>query len=505
MAANQSRVNPKPAGPGDDEDAGAAPEALPRSLLVLGAAVSLGVVMSTLDTTIVSVGLRSMGEELAAPLSTVQWVTTSYLLAFSMVIPLVGWGVSRFGARRMWLSSLTVFVVGSALCGLARSAETLIAFRALQGLGGGMLLPLSQTILARAAGPKLMGRVMGMAAVPGMLSPVFGPLLGGLIVDHLDWSWLFYVNLPLGAVALGLAAKLLPRGEPTTRAPLDVLSVLLLSPGLAVLTLGFLDAGGPSGFSSTRAEAELAVGALMLGAFVLHALRRRNTAPLVDLRLLRHRAVAASAATSFLLGASLFGALFLFPLYQQLLRGQDAMAAGLLLAPQGLGAVLIAPRAGRLTDRYGAGKVVPVGMVLALLGTLPYAFVESDTSEVWLGGVLLVRGLGLGATFVPTLVAAYHGLDRAQFPNATSIVNISQRVGGSIGTALLSLVLQRSYQQQAGPDAVVTEVQAGTHAAEQLVPAFGSAFWWTLGFSALALLPALALPRRPAAGTAPHH
>ncbi|MEV8093797.1 MDR family MFS transporter [Kitasatospora sp. NPDC085879] len=501
MATNQSHVNPKSAGPGDG--AAARPEALPRSLLVLGAAVSLGVVMSTLDTTIVSVGLRAMGEELAAPLSTVQWVTTSYLLAFSMVIPLVGWGVSRFGARRMWLSSLTVFVIGSALCGLAWSAGSLIAFRALQGLGGGMLLPLSQTILARAAGPKLMGRVMGLAAVPGMLSPVFGPLLGGLIVDHLDWSWLFYVNLPLGAVALGLAAKLLPRDETTTRAPLDVLSVLLLSPGLAVLTLGFLDAGGPAGFSSTRARAELVLGLLMFGAFVLHALRRR-TAPLVDLRLFRRGAVAASAATSFLLGASLFGALFLFPLYQQLLRGQDAMTAGLLLAPQGLGAVLVAPYAGRLTDRYGAGKVVPVGMVLALLGTLPYAFVEADTSEAWLAGVLLVRGLGLGATFMPTLVAAYHGLDQTQIPGATSIVNISQRVGGSVGTALLSLVLQRSYQQHAGPDAVVTEVQAGTHAAEQLVPAFGSAFWWTLGFSALALLPALALPRRPAE-TASHH
>ena len=503
MATNQSHVNPRSAGSDDGGDPPAGSGRLPRPLLVLGASVSLGVVMSTLDTTIVSVGLRAMGRELDTSLSTVQWVTTSYLLAFSMVIPLVGWGVSRFGARRMWLSALSVFVAGSALCALAWSAESLIAFRALQGLGGGMLLPLSQTILARAAGPRLMGRVMGLAAVPGMLSPVFGPLLGGLIVDHLDWSWLFYVNLPLGAVALVLAVRLLPRDESVTRAPLDVLSVLLLSPGLAVITLGFMDAGGPRGFSSPRAQAEIAAGAVMFAAFVLHALRRR-TAPLVDLRLLRRGAVAASAATSFLLGASLFGALFLFPLYHQLLRGQDAMTAGLLLAPQGLGAVLVAPYAGRLTDRYGAGKVVPVGMLLALLGTLPYAFVGADTSEVWLASVLLVRGVGLGATFMPTLVAAYHGLDHEQIPGATSIVNISQRVGGSVGTALLSLVLQRSFQQNAGAHAVVTEVQAGTRAAQQLVPAFGAAFWWTLGFSALALLPALALPRRPAA-TAAHH
>nr|WCI13838.1 LaxT [Streptomyces setonensis] len=503
MATNHSPMSPSSAGSGDAENAEAQSDRLPRSLLVLGGAVSLGVVMSTLDTTIVSVGLGAMGRGLDAPLSTIQWVTTSYLLAFSMVIPLVGWSVERFGARRMWLTSLTVFVIGSALCALAWSAGSLIAFRALQGLGGGMLLPLSQTILARAAGPRLMGRVMGLAAVPGMLSPVFGPMVGGVIVDRLDWSWLFYVNLPLGALALLLAVRLLPRDEAVSRAPLDVLSVLLLSPGLAVLTLGFMEAADTGGFSSPTARVELSVGVLTFVAFVVHALRRR-TSPLVDLRLLRRAGLAASAATSFLLGASLFGSLFLFPLYHQLLRGQDAMMAGLLLAPQGLGAVLVAPYAGKLTDRYGAGKVVPVGMLLALLGTLPYAFVGEDTPEWWLAAVLLVRGAGLGATFMPTLVAAYHGLGKEQIPGATSIVNIAQRVGGSVGTALLSVVLQQRFEQSAGPHAVLTEVRAGSSAAQQLVPAFGSAFWWTLGFSALALLPALALPRRSAESVALH-
>jgi EmrB/QacA subfamily drug resistance transporter len=477
------------------KDAGRDP--IPRSLIALGAVVTLGSAMSTLDTTIVSVGLTSMGSELHASVSTIQWVLTSYLLSIALVIPLVGWTVQRFGARRMWLLSLCVFVIGSVLCGLAQSAGELIAFRALQGLGGGMLIPLAQTILARAAGPRLMGRVMGIAAVPGMLSPVFGPLVGGVIVDHLDWSWLFYVNLPLGVIALVAGLRLLPVDEERTAVPLDALSVVMLSPGLAVLTLGFLSAGDDGGFSSPTAVLEIGAGALMLIAFTVHSLRRRQ-APLIELRLLRNVSLAASAITSFLLGAALFGSLFLFPLYHQLLRGQDALGAGLILAPQGLGAVLITPYAGRLTDRYGSGRVVPVGMLLTLVGTLPYAFVGSHTSEAWLAAVLLVRGLGLGMTLVPTLVAAYHGLDKKDIPGATVIINITQRVGGSLGTTLLSLILQRSYRAHAGTHATLGSVPAGRLADRLLLPAFHSAFWWTLGFSALALLPALALPRRSA-------
>ncbi|MFE7314488.1 DHA2 family efflux MFS transporter permease subunit [Streptomyces sp. NPDC057555] len=481
--------------PPESEATRAAPDRIPREVFVLGGVLTLGVVMSTLDTTIVSVGVNSMGRDLRASVDVIQWVATSYLLAFSMVIPLTGWAVDRFGARRAWLAALTVFVAGSALCGLAWSPGSLIGFRAFQGLGGGMLLPLSQTVLARACRPQLLGRVMGMAAIPGMLSPVFGPVIGGLIVDHLSWPWLFYVNLPLGAVAIWLAWRVLPADGPVRSLPLDWVSVLLLSPGLAAVVLGFSQAGGHAGFGAPLAVPALLVGAVMLAAFVVHALRRRS-APLVDLRLFRVPSFAASTAASFLLGASLFGALILFPLYYQLVRGQSAMTAGLMLAPQGIGAVLVTPYAGKLTDRLGSGKVVPAGLLLALLGTLPYAFIGSDTPEPWLAGALLVRGLGLGLTFMPTLVAAYHGIGKESVAQATTMVNIAQRVGGSLGTALLSMVLQRAYQQQAGDGSLLSSVAAGASAGH-LVHAFDQVFWWTLGFSLLALVPAALLPRKP--------
>lgn len=479
--------------PARQDEASVLPDRIPRAVVVLASVVTLGVVMSTLDTTVVTVGVDAMGRALKAPVSTIQWVATSYLLAFSTVIPLTGWVVDRFGIRRSWLTALLLFTVASALCGLSWSAGSLIVFRTLQGLGGGMLLPLAQTALARAAGPKLLGRVMAMAAIPGMLSPVFGPLIGGVIVDSLSWRWLFYVNLPIGVVALVMAARVMKTEPIRPEMKLDVLSVLLLSPGIGAVIYGFSEAGGSQGFGSTSTVVALAIGAVMLAGFAVHSLRRGERA-LVNLRLFKVRGFSAAAAASFLLGASLFGALILFPLYYQLVRGQDSMTAGLMLAPQGIGAVLIMPYAGKLTDRLGPGPVVLSGLVLALLGTLPYAYVGQHTSEPLLAGVLLVRGLGLGATFMPTLVAAYRSVSGEYASQVTSVVNIAQRVGGSLGTALVTLILQMEYQHHAGHGAQLGAARVGS--VVNLVPAFDDAFLWTLGFSLIALVPALLLPRK---------
>ncbi|MDI5967326.1 MDR family MFS transporter [Streptantibioticus silvisoli] len=458
---------------------------------------TLGAVMSSLDTTIVTVGVDAMARSLRSSVSVIQWVTTGYLLAFSAVIPLTGWVVDRLGVRRAWLLALTVFLVGSVLSGIAWSAGSLIAFRTLQGLGGGMLLPLAQTVLAREAEPRLLGRVMGLAAIPGMLSPVFGPVIGGVIVDHLSWPWLFFVNVPIGVVAITLAVKVLPGADRGRPVPLDVVSLLLLSPGVAAVVFGFSQAGGARGFGAPAAVWALVAGAVLLAAFTWHSLRRGDSA-LVNVRLFAGRGFTASAITATLLGAALFGALILFPLYYQLVRGQGAMTAGLLLAPQGVGAVLVARYAGKLTDRLGAGKVVLGGLVLAVAGTVPYAFVGRSTPEWWLVLALLVRGLGLGFTFMPTLVAAYQGIPRHAVPQVTTVVNIAQRVGGSLGTALLITLLQREYAQRAGHAAVLGG-GGSRPSLTDLVPAFDHAFWWAAGFSALALLPALLLPRKPAA------
>ena len=206
-------------------------DGLDRAVLAVASVVVLGTIMSILDTTIVNVAIDRLARAFHAPLPTIQWVSTGYLLALATVIPLTGWAADRFGTKRLYILSLTFFLVGSALSGLAWSAGSLIGFRVLQGLGGGMIMPAGMTILARAAGPARIGRLMSVVGVPMLLGPILGPVLGGWLVDDVSWRWIFYVNLPIGAVALLLAFRILPRDRPEPKERLDWRGLVLLSPG----------------------------------------------------------------------------------------------------------------------------------------------------------------------------------------------------------------------------------------------------------------------------------
>ncbi len=363
-----------------------------------------------------------------------------------------------------------------------------------------MIMPIGQTIVAQAAGPRRMGRVMSIIGVPMLLGPVLGPVLGGLIVDSVSWRWIFFVNLPIGALALVLAARLLPPSKPGHGQRLDLRGLVLLSPGLALLVYGLSRAGSQGGFGSARTLTPLVVGAVLVAAFARLAPRRGGWA-LIDLRLFAKRDFSAAAATGFLFGVGLFGAMLLLPLYYQVVRGDSALEAGLLMTPQGIGAAMAMPMAGRLTDRIGAGRVVPVGLLLALLGTAAYTQVGPHTSNAFLATSLWVRGLGLGATMMPAMAAAYATLERAAVPRATSALNIIQRVGGSVGTALLAVFLQRRIEahvpvQGAGLGAIgQIPSNARAEMAAPLAAAFGDTFWLAFGLMAIAMLPALLLPR----------
>ncbi len=473
-----------------------------REILVLSSVVVLGAIMSILDTTIVNVALDTLERDFRASLSTIQWVTTGYLLALSIVIPLTGWAICRFGAKPVWMTSVTLFLLGSILCGAAWSVDALIGFRVLQGFGGGMIMPVGQAILARAAGPQRMGRVMSIVGVPMLLGPVLGPVIGGLLVEYTSWRWIFFVNVPIGAFALVLAWRLLPEQDVDRKERLDVLGLAVLSPGLALLVYGLSSAGSSGGFGGTRTVAGMSVGAALIGVFVLHA-RRRGDSALLDVSLFRRRAFTGAAATSFLFGVAIFGVMILLPLYYQVVRGEGALTAGLLMAPQGAGAALAMPIAGRLTDRIGAGWVVPVGLTIALIGTAAYTQVGAHTSYALLAGSLFVRGLGLGSTMMPAMAAAYASLHHREIPLATTSINIIQRVGGSVGTALLAVVLQRE---------IVSAVHGRVHGhglgtlgavppsvrarlAEPIAHGFARTFWLALFLTAVAYIPALLLPK----------
>jgi EmrB/QacA subfamily drug resistance transporter len=474
--------------------------ALDREILVLGAVVVLGTIMSILDVTIVNVAVPTLGSDFHTSISTIQWVLTGYMLAFASVIPLTGWATERFGAKRVWLASLLLFMLGSALSGAAWSIGSLIAFRALQGLGGGMILPVGQTILAQAAGPQRMGRVMSVIGVPMLLGPIFGPVIGGAIVDQVSWRWIFFINLPLGVLAVLAAQRLLPEASPRLGQRLDLRGLALLSPGIGVFLYGMSEAGNEGGFGNTRTMAAAAIGLVLVALFVWHATVRGKNA-LIDVSLFVRRGFATAAATNFLLGIALFGSLILLPLYYQVVRHESPLQTGLLLVPQGLGAALAMPLAGWLTDKIGARVVVSAGMVLALLGTLTYTQVGAGTSYLYLAGALLVIGVGLGSTIMPSMAAAFQTLSREETPRATSALNAIQRIAGAIGTALMAIILQRAIAANVsglhgGIQAMASLSQEQrAQAAPALADAFGTTFWVALGLIGAALVPALLLPR----------
>ncbi|WP_202868415.1 DHA2 family efflux MFS transporter permease subunit [Kribbella sindirgiensis] len=285
---------------------------LDRSVLKLAAVLVLGALAPLLDSTIVTVALHTLGANLHASVATVQWVSTAYLLALAMAVPITGWSANRFGAKRMWIVALGLFLAGSMLCGAAWNIGSLIAFRVLQGIGGGLMLPILQTLLMRAAGRDRIGRLMAVVTLPATLGPILGPVIGGVLVGHLDWRWIFYVNAPICLAAIILAVRTLTPDPPATAARLDVLGLLLVSPALAAIIYG-LSQVSDHGFGQPAVLVPLAIGVLLLAAFVL----RRAAEPLIDLALFRTRSFAASTALMFLTGFGLYGAMLLLPLFYQ--------------------------------------------------------------------------------------------------------------------------------------------------------------------------------------------
>jgi EmrB/QacA subfamily drug resistance transporter len=478
---------------------GGKPQALDRGLMAVAWVVVLGAVMSILDVTVVNVAINTLARDFDAPLSTIQWVATGYTLALATVIPLTGWAADRFGTKRLYIISIALFMGGSALAGAAWSAESLIAFRVLQGLGGGMIMPAGMTILTRAAGPGRIGRVMSIIGVPMLLGPILGPILGGWLVDDISWRWIFYINVPIGVVALIAASRVLPKDKPQPAHRLDVLGLALLSPGLALLIYGLANSAEAGGFGAAKVLFPALAGAGLLAAFVRHALRDEE--PLVDLRLFKNRTFAAASGTLFLFVISVFGTMLLLPLYLQAVRGESALQSGLLLAPQGLGAMLAMPIAGQLTDRTGIARIVTVGTVLIIGATVGLTQIGADTSYWLIGADLFVFGLGMGAAMMPIMSGAMQTLRKAAVARASTALNINQQVGASIGTAVMSVILTNALidrlPQGGGLGAAATvPPDVRERIAPLMADAFAHTFWWALGLLVLAFAASFLLPWR---------
>ncbi|MBB4904720.1 DHA2 family efflux MFS transporter permease subunit [Actinophytocola algeriensis] len=497
---------------------GAGSDKLDRRILAIGSVVVLGAIMAMLDITVVNVAIDHLIGEFNTTLNTIQWVATGYTLALATVIPLSGWAADRFGTKRIYLIAVFLFMVGSALAGMAWSVESLILFRVLQGLGGGMLMPLGMTILTKAAGPDRIGRVMSVIGVPMLLGPIVGPILGGWLVDDVSWRWIFFINVPVGIVTLLLGMKILEKDEPRPAEKLDVLGLLLLSPGLAALIYGLAQVPAHEGVGHPEVYLPAGVGAVLVATFIWHASRTEGA--LIDLKLFRDRGFGIAAVTMILFTVAFFGAMLLLPLYFQQVRGEGALAAGLLVAPQGIGAMLMMPIAGLIVDRIGSARIAQLGIVVIVGSMVLFTQLEGDTTYMAIGAALFVMGIGMGMTMMPIMSAALKTLRQKDVARASTSLNIIQQVAASIGTALLSVLLFNEVKEKLAP--LAANAPAGTPApdvattsigdlpepvrsqiADLMSEAYSSTFLWALVLLAVAFVPALFLPRGKTVSPAP--
>jgi EmrB/QacA subfamily drug resistance transporter len=470
----------------------AAPPAIDPSVRRTATVLIVGALAAVFDTTIMSVALHTLSNDLGAPVSTIQWVTTGYVLALAATVPLSGWLQRFLGSKTAWMLALLLFLAGSVLCSFSWNAESLIAFRVVQGVWAGIMMPLMVNIVMQAAGGRNLGRLSATIGLPAMLGPILGPAIGGIILNWLDWRWIFWVNVPFCVVGVVLAWFMLAPDKGDHRARLDVVGMLLLVPSLVALLIGLSNSSGADGFAATDAWLPLVIGVVLLIGFVLYALRVGERA-LVDVRLLAKRSVWSSSILLLLSGLAAYGIMLLLPLYLQDLRQYDVLAAGLFLIPQGIGTLLARPIVGRLVDSIGPRWVAVVGFALVAVTTIPFAL-SSATTNVWLLlAVLLVRGIGLGGLVMPLMVAPMQSLAKSDIPHASIITRTAQQLGGSFGTAVLAVVLQ------AGITANAARGVAG------VATAFDQAFWWSIGFTALAVVISFLLPGKPKAAevTAP--
>ncbi|MEV5878792.1 DHA2 family efflux MFS transporter permease subunit [Streptomyces sp. NPDC052101] len=450
--------------------------ALHRTLAV----TVIGSVMAVLDMTIVNVAMRRLSQSFGASLETIQWTATAYTLALAAVIPTAAWAMARLGAKRTYLTALVLFTLGSLLAACAWDAGSLIAFRAVQGLGGGLLQPVGMTMVMGAADRSRLGRAMAVGGLPILIGPVAGPVLGGWLVDAASWHWIFLVNVPVGALALTLGLRLLPpdaqkAGTGRSAARLDLPGLLMLSPGLALLLYGLARGGERGDFTAPGALLPTLAGAALAAAFVRRALTA--SAPLLDLRLLRDRTFAAGAGTLALFTCGYFGAMLLGPLYWQQERGLSATATGLLGAPTGLVAGTAMQIAARRIDKVAPRRLIPAGIVLAALGMALLAWQTGVPGVApWrMVASAMVMGIGTAMVLMPTMTTASRGLPADRLAAASTALSINSQLGASVGTAVLSVVLGSAGMAPAG---------------------FRTAYTVAAALLALAALPALRLPGR---------
>lgn len=415
--------------------ASAEPQGEPHKWLIAGS-VLLGTIMAVLDTSIVNVALADMSGTLGATIEQITWVVTGYMLSNVLVMPMMGMLSARFGRKKLYLFSLALFTLASMACGLARSLPTMVAVRALQGIGGGVIMTVAQAILRETFPPKEQGIAMGLFGMGVVLAPAFGPTLGGWLTDKYSWPWIFYINVPIGIINYMLVQRFVhdPHYLVREKGSVDWAGLALMITGLGALQLMLEEGSSHDWFESAFIVRLLLTGAVGLGLFVWHELR--TSRPAVDLRIMKNVGFSSANALNGVLGMALMGSVFLLPLFMQNILRFNAMQAGEALMPRSLAMAVLMPIAGRAYNRIGPRILVTAGLLCSALSFVQLAHMTVDTGFWDLFWPQVLQGAGFSLIFVALTTAAFATIERPKVTAASGLYNVMRTVAGSIGVAL---------------------------------------------------------------------
>lgn len=411
--------------------------ALPYKWLVAIVFVG-GLFMDLLDSTIVNVALPTLGRTFGAGNTTLEWVVTGYLLSLAVWIPASGWLGDRFGTKRVFLFALAMFTLGSALCGAAWSVQSLIAFRVLQGIGGGMLTPVGTAMLFRAFTPRERAQASAVLTIPVAIAPTIGPVLGGFLVDYASWRWIFYVNLPIGILAFFFALAVLREHTEPNVGRFDLWGFVLSAAGLPLI-LYALSQAPSKGWGAPAVLASGAAGVALLATLVI--VETHVAQPMLALRLFRNRMFRNANVVSFMITSGLMGVVFLLPLFLQQLRGLSALQSGLTTFPQAIGLIAMSRLSTKLYPRLGPRRMMAAGLLGNAITTAGFLLVGLGTSLWWIRGIMLLRGMCNSFVFIPVQASMFSTIDRADSGRASALTSANRQVSASIGVAVLATVL----------------------------------------------------------------
>jgi EmrB/QacA subfamily drug resistance transporter len=399
-----------------------------------------GLFMDLLDTTIVNVALPTLGREFNAPATTFEWVVTGYLLSLAVWIPASGWFGDRFGTKKVFMFALATFTLGSALCGLSTSMGMLIAFRVLQGVGGGMMTPVGTAMLFRAFPANERAQASAVLVLPVAIAPAVGPVLGGLLVDQLSWRWIFYVNVPIGIFAFILSAIVLKEHTEPNAGRFDVAGFVLSGTSLPLILYALAEAP-ERGWVSPRVLSTGILGALLLIALII--VETRIQQPMLALRLFRDRMFRNASIVNFASTCGFIGLLFLLPLFLQgrTLMNLSATQSGLTTFPQAIGLIAMSRLVSRLYNTVGPRRLMLVGTAGAVVMTAFFLRIDAGTSQWWIRLIMFCRGMAFAFALIPLQAATFSNISREDSGRASSLFNVNRQVASSVGVAVLATVL----------------------------------------------------------------